>query len=110
VLKDHLKKLNDLYRRTQTDWVLTVHVILTEPVCPTVIIAPEGCNAARYRVDNDSIEQGIAEAVERVHREIILGETVEPSAPYTNPDDEKLARWIATWQRGEQVDWDGETV
>ena len=90
------------------DWVLTVSRILTEPVCPIVIIAPEGSNATRYRVDCDTIEQGISEATERVYREIILGQSIKPIAPFTNPDDAELESWIAVWRRGERVNRDGE--
>ncbi len=104
-----MAKLDDLYERTGTDWVLTVRHILTEPTVPTVIITPEGLDCARYRIDCDSIEQGIAEAVERVHREVVLGQIIEPMAPYTNKDDVRLAGWLETWRRGEKVDWEGDT-
>lgn len=108
MLKDVMAKLDDLYERTGLDWVLTVHHVLTEPTCPTVAINPEGLQCARYRIDCDSIEQGIAEAVERVHREVVLGQVIEPLAPFTSPDDAKLSRWLETWRRGEKIDWDSE--
>lgn len=107
-IKDHLAKLDELYQRTQIDWTLTIHSILTEPVCPVVVIVPEGLNATRYAVSCLSIEDGVAECVERVHREIILGEVIEPMAPFSNRDDIKLARWVEIWRRGEQVDWAAE--
>lgn len=103
MLAEVMAKLSDLYTRTEMDWVLEVHHCLTEPTCPTVVISPEGLQANRYRIDCDSIEDGIAEAVERVHREIIQGEAVEMMCPFSNPDDVKLGRWITKWQRGEKL-------
>lgn len=103
MLKDILARLDDLYTRTEMDWHIEIDYCLTEPTCPTVVINPEGLAAARYRVDCSSIEEGVAEAVERVHREIIQGQVITPMAPYSNPDDAKLSRWIEKWHRGEKL-------
>ena len=86
-IRDDLARLRDLYRVTGDDWVLIVHHILTEPTCPTVIIRREDSNALRYRFDRDSIEEGIQAASEAVYREVVLGQSVEPESPITNPDD-----------------------
>lgn len=86
-LKDELKKLDGLYEKTGKDWELVAHITLTEPTCPTVIIRPEGSSMVRYRVDRDTLEEGIRAAVDLVHREVILGQRIESECPYTNPDD-----------------------
>lgn len=89
LLTDAYEKLGDLYTKTNLDWELVVHVTLTEPTCPTVIIRPEGGNSSRYRFDCDTIEEGIAKAVSAVHREVLLGEKVEPEFPFAEPSPEK---------------------
>lgn len=86
-IKDHLEKLQGLYSKTGMDWDLTITHCLTEPTCPCATIAPEGSNATRYSVVANTIEEAIAESAERVYREIILGQKIEPSFPFSNPDD-----------------------
>ena len=92
-IRSTLKKLDKLYEITGQDWVLEIHHILTEPTCPTVCIRPEDSNMARYRIDCDSIEEGVQRAVDLVYREVILGEKIEPECPFTNPDDHKPKPW-----------------
>ena len=82
-----LDRLSGLYEKTGQDWVLQVSHCLTEPTCPTVMIAPEGSNMTRYRVDRDTIEAGILASADLVYREMVLGETIESECPFTNPDD-----------------------
>lgn len=82
-----LKKLSRLYELTGADWDLEINHSLTEPTCPTVVIRKEGSNSTRYRVDCDSIEEGIRTAVDLVYREVVLGEKISPLCPFTNPDD-----------------------
>lgn len=101
-LKATMSKLDKLFSKTRMDWTLSVHHCLTEPTCPTVVIEPEDMHTARYRIDADSIEQGIAEAVERVYREVMLGQIIEPLAPFTNPNDKCLESLLAAWARGEK--------
>jgi hypothetical protein len=84
-----LSKLDGLYAKTEEDWVLEVHHMLTEPTCPSARIAREDSNALRYTVARDTIEEAIEAAVDLVHREIILGETIEIEWPMTNPDDHR---------------------
>lgn len=86
-IKDTLAKLDGLYSKTKTDWVLSLSLILTEPVCPTVAIYPEGSNTTRYTTTRDTIEEGIEAAVDLVYRDVILGERIEPEYPLTNSDD-----------------------
>lgn len=98
MLKEIMAKLDGLYTKTGMDWRLEVHHDLTEPTCPTVVINPEGLECTRYRIDCDSIEQGIAEAVERVYQEVILGQIIEPMAPFTNSDDGALEVLLVQWR------------
>ena len=97
--KDSLAKLENLYGKTGMDWDLRIDHCLTEPTCPTISIQPEGMSVTRYTVwcDPDKVEEALAGLVDRVHREVILGETIEPSAPFTNPDDVKLVRLLGEW-------------
>jgi hypothetical protein len=59
---EKLEKIQDaLWRRTQRDWVLAVHHILTEPVCPSATIQCED-DEAKYqywRADRDTIDEAI---------------------------------------------------
>jgi hypothetical protein len=41
---------------------------------------------------------------------VVLGQVIEPMAPFTNPDDVKLSRWLEQWRRGETIDWDAESM
>lgn len=86
--------LGDLYAATGTDWVLRISHILTEPVCPTAIITPEGWHIARYRVDCETLEESLTKVVALVEREIIERKVVGSYAPYTNPDDDVFAKWL----------------
>lgn len=94
-LKKTLAKLDDLYGATGVDWDLTIHHSLTEPTCPSVAINPEGMNLNRFRVDADSIEEGIETAVQMVFEQVILGLPGQSSAPWTNSDDAKWYEWLA---------------
>lgn len=40
-IEDELKRLPKLYRMTGRDWIIEVSNIITEPVCPTVLIYEE---------------------------------------------------------------------
>jgi len=93
-IKHILKDLEDLYLITGEDWVLTVHHILTEPLCPTVTIKPEGWNMVRYRIDHNTIEEGVRQAANRVRAEVINRKIVGHAAPFTNPDDKAFAEWL----------------
>jgi hypothetical protein len=95
ITNDKLELLQDkLFEATGRDWVLSVNHILTEPVCPTVIVHPEGWEMNRYRVDADTIEKGLQEAVERVYREVILRQEVGHAALWTNADDKLYEVWL----------------
>lgn len=103
-LKSTMDVLSDLYSRTGLDWHLTVYHELTEPTCPTVTINPDGFSSGRWRIDADTIEQGIAEAVERVRLEIFEGRTgIDPHFPLSQPDDVLLAEFVGKWQRGDKL-------
>ena len=84
-----LKPLEDanLYSLTGDDWEILIHISLTEPTCPTVVIRKEDRNSTRYRFDRDTAEEGIAAAVSAVMREVVHGQTVEPECPFTNAED-----------------------
>lgn len=82
-------KLAKLYDITKDDWTLSISVSLTEPTCPVASIAPDGSNMTRYTYWGDTIEDAVNKAVEAVYQEVILGNRVEPEAPFTNPDDHK---------------------
>ena len=88
-IEEILKPLIDagLFVKTGCDWDITIHMSLTEPTCPTVVIRKEESNSTRYRFDRDSIEDGVRAAVNAVLREVIDGEKIEPECPFTNPDD-----------------------
>lgn len=92
-IKDELAKLDGLWDKTKEDWYLRISQSLTEPYAPVVSIAPEGSDMTRYTVWRDTIEEGIAAAVDLVHREVILGEKINPEAPFTNPDDHVKQPW-----------------
>lgn len=100
MLQDATKKLGSLYAKTGMDWDLHISHCLTEPTCPTVAIYPEGMETTRYTVwcDRDGIEKALGEVVDRVYREVIQGEVIEPTAPFTNPDDVKLEQLLAEWR------------
>lgn len=87
ILFRYMSRLRDLYNSTDTDWVLDVHHILTEPTCPTVTIKPELSNSVRYRYDENTILSGIMHAIEHVYQEKVLGKNVGHAALFTNPDD-----------------------
>lgn len=93
-LRDIFSDLDGLYTATGTDWVFHLSHILTEPVCPTAVITPEGWQIARYRVDCNTIEESTAKVVALVRREIIERKVVGSYAPYTNPDDDVFAKWL----------------
>ena len=77
-----LKKLAELYKITGEDWNLTISVSLTEPTPPMASITPESRkNSTRYTAWGDSIEDAVNQAIDAVHREVILGERIQPSAP-----------------------------
>jgi hypothetical protein len=98
-IKQTLAKLQGLYEKTNMDWEIYIRHSLTEPTCPSVVISPEGMEVARYRVDTDSIEEGIEKAVDLVYREVILGEQVSSYAPFTDPDDKRLEELLAKWRK-----------
>ena len=88
-IEEILKPLIDanLYKLTEEDWDITIHMSLTEPTCPTVVIRKEDSNSMCYRFDRDTVEEGIRAAVEAVLREVVNEEKIEPECPFTNPDD-----------------------
>lgn len=79
--------LADLYEKTGDDWVLQINYDLTEPTCPAVVVRRLGSNSVRYRVDRDTIEEGVRAAVDLCYREQVRGEKITPECPFTNPDD-----------------------
>jgi hypothetical protein len=87
LLEDKIAMLRDLWGITHKDWVLEIHHVLTEPVCPSVVIRPEGSNALRFAVHADSIVEAIVRSVDLVHRDVILGERIVSESPMTNSDD-----------------------
>lgn len=102
--KTKLKALGDkLYELTGHDWTLNVHHTLTEPTCPTAIIAPEMVAMSRYRVDTSSIDEAIDGAIDKVYKEIVLRQLVGHSAPYTEGQDETYDTWITKWCNGEDA-------
>lgn len=101
-LKEAMDKLADLFYATGMDWSLTVHHSLTEPTCPTVIIQADGLDTTRYRMDCDTIEDGVKQAADRVYREVFLHEIIKPTAPFTNPNDQVLVSLLDAWSRGER--------
>lgn len=98
-ISDHLKKLKDLYVITEEDWVMEIGISLTEPLAPTISIAPEDSNILRYVTwcnSDDDLEAAIVKAIDKVYREIILGEPIEVESSISNPDDR---RWRAKLKR-----------
>lgn len=91
---DHekIKALGALYEKTGDDWDLHLTLCLTEPTCPTAVVARDCSNAARYRSDKNTIEDSINAAVDMCYRELILGETITPECPFTNPDDRESGK------------------
>lgn len=87
LIEDEVRSLGDLWDRTNEDWVLEVHHVLTEPVCPTVVIRPEGSNALRFAVHADTIAEGIVRSVALVRKDVLLGEPIVSESPIDNPDD-----------------------
>lgn len=104
ITDDKMEALGELYDLTGANWVLSVNHILTEPVCPTVMLYPEGWEMTRYRVDNDTIEKGIQEAVDRVYQEVVLRKEMGHAAPYTSPHDKLYETWIKARIAGSE-DW-----
>lgn len=80
-LFDIYRKLAILYTITGKDWDMRIHVNLTEPTCPSVIIYEEDKPSLRYRFDRPTIEEGVRAAVDAVYREMVLNEKVEPECP-----------------------------
>ena len=98
-IDEEINRLNDLYWITDRDWELRVYHCLTEPSCPTVIIQPEGMETTRYRVDRNSIEEGIRLAVDLVYRDIFGDENISSITPFTNPDDKEMLKLLPEWRK-----------
>lgn len=93
-IKDLCDPLGDLYGETGEDWSMSIGYCLTEPLCPTVEICPEGWDIARYRVYCETVEEGVQRAVAHVRREIIDRVVIGQSAPFTNSDDADFEKWL----------------
>lgn len=89
-----IDSLGDLYSVTGVDWELSSHHILTEPVCPSVTINPEGWNIARYMVSADTLEGAIRQAIAHVWTEIVERKVVGGAAPWTNSHDKLFESWL----------------
>lgn len=89
-----LEPLGNLYVTTGEDWYFRLSHCLTEPTCPTAVIAPERWQIARYRVDCDSIEDSAQKVVNLVIAEVVDRNVTGSSCPYTNPDDEAFEAWL----------------
>ena len=100
-LKETLSQLADLYDATGVDWDLEVYQSLTEPTCPTVFIQPEGWNISRYRVDCDTIEEGIEKCVALVKAEVIDRQVLGSYSPISNPNDDAYAKWLHARAKGD---------
>jgi len=77
---------DELWRRTKTDWVLTVNHDLTEPTCPTATIRPadEDENWQRWRADRDTIEDAIETVLAVAHAALFAG-SADTGVPWSNP-------------------------
>lgn len=85
---EKLAALRDgLWGKTGRDWILEVSAVLTEPVCPSASVRPEGSNETRYTFVADTVEEALDGAVDLAYRGEILGEKVRGNLPFTNPDD-----------------------
>lgn len=93
-IRDEIEVLNKLYSETGDDWVLSIRHMLTEPTCPTIVIRPESAYISRYRVDADSIEEGIKRCVALVKREVIDRHIIGSAAPYTESHDGLYEAWL----------------
>ena len=61
---ENLELLGNLYNKTEDDWVLTMSLIVTEPVCPTVILTAEvRKDTKKFAYTGDSIEDAINNTV-----------------------------------------------
>jgi len=87
------EKLAKLYDITKADWHVTISFSLTEPYAPVCSITPDDSNMMRYTFWGNTVEEAVNKAVEAVYQEVILGNKIEPEAPWTNPDDHKPQPW-----------------
>ena len=69
------------------DWILEIHHILTEPVCPTANIRQEMKHTTKYMVHADTLDEAIDQCIDLAYRGEILKEPVRGNTPWTNPDD-----------------------
>lgn len=74
--EEAMHRLGELYSKTGKDWVITMHHILTEPVCPTVNIHPEDYPINKYAVHANTVDEAIIASCELAYKDVILGESV----------------------------------
>ena len=98
-----MEKMGQLYTITGMDWCLSANTILTEPVCPSASVYPEGVEGfCAFDAFGDSIEEAIERALDKAYRCLILGTPVDNDLPFTNPTDSRDEKLIAAWLRGEK--------
>lgn len=75
---------------------LTVHHTLTEPTCPSAIIATENKNGPSWRTDEDTIPGAISKAVTAAYITIIERNPKPMTFPAPDVDeDQRVAKFLA---------------
>lgn len=91
-----LDALGNCWTKEFGELELSVHHVLTEPVCPTAIVATENDRGPSWRVDDDTISEAVNGAVAAAYATIIE----RKSKPLTFPapphdEDQRVARFLA---------------
>jgi hypothetical protein len=92
--------LGDCWTEDFGELELTVNHTLTEPTCPTAIIATESDDGPRWRADQDTIEQAIYTATLAAYMTIIERKPKPMTfpAPDSN-EDKRVADFLAALDR-----------
>ncbi len=75
---------------------LAVHHTLTEPTCPSAIIATENKNGPSWRADEDTVPEAISRAVTAAYTTIIERNPKPMTFPAHDVDEDKrVAKFLA---------------
>lgn len=93
-LKSIIRSIDGLFAASGADWFLHLSCSLTEPICPSVSITPEGWRISRYRADFDQVEETVAAAIEQIRQEVIERKVIGHMTPYSESDDSVFEQWL----------------
>jgi hypothetical protein len=88
-LKEMWDALGDCWTQEFGELELTVNHTLTEPTCPTAIIATERDAGPRWRADQDTIDDAIYAATAAAYITIVRREPKPMTFPVSDSNEEK---------------------